>query len=107
MLDKRIYIFIILCLQGCGFEHYNPALVDPIKNVDIYEKDRVDCISDANHRRLNATYSQKGLSRSLFGVAGAAGVVIGNSMMEADDYTKSPTIMVDECLTAKGYKLKK
>lgn len=96
---------LLLLLSGC-ISSYNPEIQGD--KPESFDKDLADCKSEAQARHKRAAQEYQSSGRFLLpGLFGAAGAVIDSSTSDAEkDYNKSFYTMADECLIAKGYKIK-
>lgn len=94
----------LLLLTGCA--HYVPSVSNSPKNQLTLSADIAACEKDKEKRMAEAFKNHKSDAALMggFGLAGAA--IVHSNKDPEDDYFKTPKQMIDECMTAKGYKIK-
>lgn len=104
---RKYLIMGCLLLAGCGrvTKDYQPQLSEMPKDAVQYEIDRKFCISDAGLRIERSGENHQDDERAIAGL-GVIGYAIASANADPnDDYFKTPGQIVDECMTAKGYKV--
>lgn len=100
------FILIACCIiSACAVnDDYQPSLAAHPRDEVKYETDRKYCIEES--RQLMSAAEQAHKDDKLIPALGLLGYGIGKANASPDDpYWKTPTQLVNECLTAHGYKL--
>lgn len=100
---KKTFLILFL-LTACGRVGYDyePKLSSTPKDKLAYEADRKSCIKEATLRINSASEAHK--NDELIPFFGMVGYSIAKSNSSpSDDYWRSPSNIVDECLSQKGY----
>lgn len=109
MRRHLLVVSALLALGGCATGVYVPKLSEPALNHSAFEKDVAECNAEQKRRHEIASKAHAGTNAlpAFFGLAGAAAsyTIESSKSNPEDDYYKTPGQIIDECMTARGYKV--
>lgn len=104
----RLSVFALSALvavSGCATGVYTPSLAEPVSNKAQFEKDVQECNAEQERRHEISAQEHSG-DNTLMAATGLLGSAVVMSKSDTnDDYYKTPGEIIDECMTARGYKI--
>lgn len=104
-MRKILLIGALLTVSACNkpLSEYEPSVTADSKNRPSYGQDLAICKVEAEERLQAALRGERARTAGAFGAIGA--VIASETANQDDDFNKTTPQMVDECMTAKGYKV--